>query len=510
MCPQELAATSAAPALATSPAGATDFTPLRKRSDSWTDLFIHDLAVIFRPLEKCPWKGKRSGLQDPLLIEVRQDALEAGLEAQASDDTLSLRETASSVLNAMVGISVLSLPYAFSLIGTVAGLVALLVVVGVMSHTALLIGRALELTARIPELASIPPKARDFAFLAHAAFGEKGRTFIGLVTGAELWFALVTFMAFNVANLELLFPTTSRTAAMACSSGVAAISTLVPMRAYSQMSMVSSLAVLVMGLAVIATCATSLWHKLNSAPDIATIEVSQLFGSLWAEFASHAGNLPRSLGIIIFCFAGHPCFPVMHESLRERKDWDRVVNIAFFISLLYYSGFGCAGSLAFGHNVKPSVAENLMTEPSAELWRYIAATSIVIKVQLTAPLFLKTILVALWPPPSEKDLSVERTGSKNVQWAVALIVLSAMTGTIALVFADKVAVLASLAGSLLVMVTSVLFPILVFQRLSNLLNEQRHLRQRFMHFLMLALGVLMAVIGTLQAVNDLRTGHSGP
>jgi amino acid permease len=417
------------------------------------------------------------------------------------------------MLNAMVGISVLSLPYAFSLIGTCAGLLALVFVVAVMAHTGFLIGSALELTTRIPELASTPPKSRDFAFLAYAAFGEKGRSLIGLVTGLELWFALVTFMAFNIGNSELLFPGSSRMVTMAFSSALAAATALLPMKVFSQMSMVSSLAVVVMGIAVIAACAASLYSNLQSEQVLAigsTEDLSEAGSHWWRGTMANAWNLPRSLGIIIFCFAGHPCFAVMHECLRERQEWGRAVNIAFFLSFLYYAGFGCAGSLAFGQSVQPSVVQNLKDEPHAHLCRYIAAAAIVIKVQLTAPLFLNIIRVAIWPQPSPKQDSVEDTFFGGLRHITGLLLMSTMTGAAALVFADKVAALASLAGSLLVMVTSVIFPIIVFQKLSSNLNEPTSWRVRSIHCLLVALGVLMAVVGTIQAAHDLHSSAGMP
>lgn len=201
----------------------------------------------------------------------------------------------------------------------------------------------------------------------------------------------------------------------------------------------------------------------------------------------------------------------MHECLRQRNDWSRAINLAFFLSLLYYSSFGCAGSLAFGDAVRPSVVQNMKTEPSAHLWRYVAAVAIMIKVQLTAPLLLNACIVSVWPPTavsqgSVKQRTLEGAASEAMRRLPALMLLSILTGTVALVFAHKVAALASLTGSLLVMVTSVIFPVVVFQRLSRLLDEPMHPRRCFLHGLLLVLGSLMAVAGTIQATHDLQ-GH---
>jgi len=292
------------------------------------------------------------------------------------------------------------------------------------------------------------------------------------------------------------------------SCGFAAIGSLLPMRAFSYVSMISSFAALVTGVAVIAACATNLFNTLGSMDAVAVHGggLAELVGPILAETASHASNFPRSLGIIIFCFAGHPCFPIMHECLREKKDWGRTINIAFILSLMYYSGLGCTGSLAFGHATKPSIIQNMkdLPEPSAQLWRGLAAVAIMIKVQLTAPLLLNTILVAVFPPAPVKRKSVEGAALDNLKRTPALILLCALTGTVALAFADNVAALASLTGSLLVMVTSVVFPILVFRKLARSQGEQQQRKERLTHGLILALAGMMALAGTIQAANDLR------
>lgn len=426
----------------------------------------------------------------------------------SEDGTLNVPEAAFSVLNAIMGISVLSLPYAFNLVGILPGLIALLLIVGIMSHTGLLIGKSLRLAIRMPEHSLMPPKGRDFAFLAQAAFGEKGKSFTQFVTVAELWSALVTFMAFNIALSDLFGCT--RNVFMVLSCTLAAACALLPMKIFSYLSMASSFAVFITGIAVCAVCARSLVPMavrfVQNGGDAALPSV--LIGSLWPQTFQHVGNLPRSLGIIVFCFAGHPCFPVIHGAVRDEKDWGRAINIAFFMGLVYYSAFGSAASLAFGEAVQPSVVQNLSAE-SARLWRYIAAVAIVIKVQLTAPLFLKTILVVVVPPMPVKANSCEGAVWKIFCQFPLMLLLSAFSGTVALTFADDVAALASLAGSLLVMVTSVLFPILVFMRLSELLGERQRRCEHLMHGLMIGLGTLMAVAGTAQAVLDLWGSQRG-
>ena len=34
-----------------------------------------------------------------------------------------------------------------------------------------------------------------------------------------------------------------------------------------------------------------------------------------------AGNLCRAYGLFIFCFAGHPCLPALHEGMQQMDQW---------------------------------------------------------------------------------------------------------------------------------------------------------------------------------------------
>jgi vesicular inhibitory amino acid transporter len=411
-------------------------------------------------------------------------------------DTLSLPEAIFGLLNAMVGLSVLSLPYAFSLVGISVGLPVLFVVIAIMRHTGLLVGRSLRLVANRPDLADVPAKCRDFAFLARAAFGEAGGSIIGIMTGIEVWCALIAFMAFETANSEFLFPSISRASSTALNCVLAAGCALLPMKVFTYVSLASSLAVLVTGVSVVVACAPAL---------LATPVLPDNSEGIFDTSSVHIWSLAKSIGIIVFCFAGHPCFPVMHECLSDKKDYSRVVNVSFFLSLVFYCAFGSIGSITFGRSVQQSVIQSLadLTGAHAAFWQYLAAVATFVKVQLTAPLLLNTILVALWPVP----LTTEAGGNgKFLLRASLLLVLSVISGVIALRFADDVGVLASLTGNLLVMISSVLFPVLAFETLSYQ-NGERNTQRSILHAAIFGVGCLMAVGGTVLTVQDYVSGR---
>jgi len=303
------------------------------------------------------------------------------------------------------------------------------------------------------------------------------------VTSLEIWFALVTFMVMNGVNASLVFPGIQRAEAVILSSLLSAAFVFVPMRVFSYLSLVSTLSLLVAMVAMVAAALT-MWAWANPYDHIGKPALIQL------------QNLPRSVGIIVFCFAGHPCFPIVHECMLERSRWQLSVVITFFLALVYYGGLGVFGFLVFGTDLAASFTENLAHLQNALLCRTVSAIAFFVKIQLTAPLLMNAILVSVWAP---------KTG--EAEWppgrVLALASLTLFTALTAVAFADDVAVIASLTGSLFTMMTSVLFPTIAHLRLAHLFEWEGARSSCIPHILVIVFGVVMAVLGTALASQDM-------
>lgn len=414
------------------------------------------------------------------------DPIKCNLHVREVDakDALSMPEAVFNLANTVLGVGVLSVPYAFRLSGY-SSLLLVLITIVVTSQTASFIGTALDLACRSPAAAAVPCKGRDFIFLAHVAFGGWGRALIGIVTSLEIWFALVTFMVMNGVNASLVCPSLGRVTAVIISCACATATVFVPMRFFSYLSLVSSLSLAVAAVAMIGAAFT-MPSWANPYDRLGVPALLQL------------QNTPRSVGIIVFCFAGHPCFPIVHECMRDRSAWNRSVGLTFLLALLYYGGLGVFGYLVFGEDLEASFTMNLAQLRGTVLWRSASAIAFVLKIQLTAPLLLNATMVSMWPP-----------AAGSPEWpphrVVALVLLAFMTALTAVAFSDDVAAVAALTGSLFTMTTSVIFPALVHLRLSQLFGSPsgsgRHARAS--HCLVLAFGVTMAAAGTALSVADM-------
>mmetsp|Transcript_63588 Transcript_63588/g.138495 ORF Transcript_63588/g.138495 Transcript_63588/m.138495 type:complete len:494 (+) Transcript_63588:56-1537(+) len=411
---------------------------------------------------------------DELLLPYSQEA------SLHESDALSTPQAVFNLVNTVVGVGVLSVPYAFRMSGYLT-LVLLLLVISVTSLTGKYIGRSLRLVAENCLSPAVPPRARDYTFLAHTAFGSKGRSFIQVVTSLELWFVVVTFMIMHGGNVVVLWPDLDRSPVIVFSCILSACMVFLPMKVFAVVSAVSSTALFIAGVAMVgAALKLDGWAKPCE--------------SLGSSMELHVWNMPRAAGILVFCFAGHPCFPIVYECMKDKRTWSKSVDLTFFIAFLYYGSLGVFGYFVFGKTVHASYTEDELGIPAAAFWRDVSILAFSTKLILTAPLLFNAVLVSWWAP-GEREWPPLRV--------LTLAALAAATALTAVFFSKDVAVIASLTGSLFVMITSVLFPTLIHLVLSRRCHKWLHPCIFAQHCLVLFFGAVFTVVGTFFAVTDM-------
>mmetsp|Transcript_110700 Transcript_110700/g.264002 ORF Transcript_110700/g.264002 Transcript_110700/m.264002 type:complete len:449 (-) Transcript_110700:47-1393(-) len=423
------------------------------------------------------------------LLNCEQDEGETKPVTSPSDDghELSEVEAVFNLTNTVMGVGVLTVPFAFRLSGYIS-ILLILVTILVTSQTGCYIGSALKLASRSSQARLVPRRGRDFAFLAQLGFGGTGEKVMSFVTSLEIWFALVTYIVMNGVNISAFcHGAVSQRLAASLSCCLAALMVFLPMRIYSYLSVVASAALAVAAISLISAALTM---------------------DEWANPYDHLGspalvqlqNVPRSIGIIVFCFAGHPCFPLVYECMKEPWHWRRSVYFTFFLAFFYYGGLGVFGYLVFGQDLQASVTQNVELLPQARLFRQASFLAFAVKIQFTAPLPLNAIMVALWRPEGQQEWPLGRV--------LALVALTAVTLVTAVAFSKDVAVVAALTGSLFTMSTSVIFPAAIHLCLAQRYEVANLMSLTYLpHFLILVFGVVMAVAGTYLSLLDLFAGH---
>ncbi|CAE7421702.1 AVT1J [Symbiodinium natans] len=339
--------------------------------------------------------------------------------------------------------------------------------------------QALELAAKRPGASATPPSQRDFGYLAEVAFGEWGKRIIAITTAMELWLAVVTFLVMSGINAQGLLGMDEPHAVAFCTA-ITALLVFIPLRVYAYVSLAS----------LVALCVASTAYL---------IDLFQMNEWNWPLFSAPlgVGDVFRAYGLIIFCFAGHPCFPALHQSMSDRTKWEPCVTFSFLVAAGYYVCLGLLAFLALGTNMHAVFTADMS---GSGVLRRVTIAAFAVKIQLTAPVLLRVVLTCLrvWPEGVEEELPLTSFVP------TALIVV--FTGFSACVLASHLAALASLCGAFLVNLTSVILPILIYMKLESLVPSARTTAFKVklgLCWAAAALGAVAGLAGTAMAVRDL-------
>lgn len=306
---------------------------------------------------------------------------------------------------------------------------------------------------------------------------------VNVVTVLEVWCALCTFLVMNGINGHVLFAGIQPALGVLISTIVMVVTVFIPLRIFSYFALVASLAIVLASVALMGAAWT--------LPE---------WGHPWRHLGTPAlvqwGHIPQSVGLLVFCFAGHPCFPMVHESMDDRGRWSKTIGLTFGFAFIYYGGMGIFGYLVFGDRTAESFALNLDNLAEAQAWSMVSVVSFLIKIQLTAPLLFNCIFTAVYPEPGK--------GSRwPWQRMVTFVGVLAVTMLVSVAFADKVYLLASFTGSLFTMCTSVIFPTYLHLRLLKRFGtEVERSNTPTLHWVIICWGILMAICGTVLNVTD--------
>lgn len=449
------------------------FRPRRSSSPSRQPIITCRVLTNSRDVLATPprrLKSESLEVPDLILAPSQENAdLDSAKESSEAAEEMSSCETIFNLANTMVGSGVLAVPYAFRLTSYWA-VALLLLVVAFTAFTACLIGESLQL-ARFRH-GTWTSQHRDFTFLAEVSCGLRGKYLVAVATALELWVAVVTFLVMSGSNVQGLLGVDELHAVLVCTL-LSTVMIFIPLRVYAYVSLASLIALLIASVAFVADLMmTPSW----SFPEPKNPEIGDVF---------------RAYGLFIFCFAGHPCFPALHEGMREVKHWTNCVALSFCIAALYYVALGLAAFIVLGTELHPVFTKDMRRGVLGQM----TVAFFAVKIQLTTPVLLRVVLVSMqiWPEGMA-------TRKEFLQSFLPAAVVIFLTGASACFLAQKVAALASFAGALLVNLTSVVTPAMMYMRLASSKTDQ--VKRLFCAFLVV-FGLITAVAGTYLAVVDM-------
>ncbi|KAJ3276493.1 hypothetical protein HK104_003660 [Borealophlyctis nickersoniae] len=437
--------------------------------------------------------GRRNYEGDP----EHQPLLPKPLDESPVPRSTSLHATLN-LLNTMMGMGILSLPYALSISGWTMGLTMLFAFVLLASHTAKLLTRCME--SREINLPSTihfnaPPitKPTTYGDVGERAFGPRGRQFITTLFSLELFTASTALIILASDSFHTLFPSFD-SLKIKCAVAAFVCFTTWP-RSLRLLSYASAI-----GIVTVVTLLVVLIYDGTSTREPPGSLLTPAETS-WSPQSIHAVAL--SIGLIFVGLDAHALVPTVYRDTKTPHHFPRTINITYSIIFLVYVTFGACGYLMFGPDTKPEITVNLANVESYNRVLTRIGVWLVAVNPLTKFALIMTPVNANFVPKSASNpnLSLSIKESLFSMHTPPLRLLSRTLTTLLVLF---IAILfpsfhrtMAIIGSAFSFTIAVAFPTLCYLRL---FKDSLTAWERVGGWMIVVGGVVCAVVGTVGAV----------
>ena len=261
-------------------------------------------------------------------------------------------QSTTNGINILLGVGVLSLPFAFSVSGWVVGAGLLVLLSITTNYTGKLIGRL---------MAHGRGTIRSFPDIGAAAFGSAGQWIISVVFFIELFSACGMYLILCGDNLEALVTpirgagNVTQTQLTLLAAGVMFPTALTSNLSFlSYFSAVGLLSSCFLGVAVVAI------GVLNGPRGSGTfLEPAP------TQLVTDIERGPLAIGLVMVGFAGHACFPSIRCSMSQPEQFGRVLNWSYAACFTVYMSVASLGYLMYGTLTQKEITLNIVGDDNA-------------------------------------------------------------------------------------------------------------------------------------------------
>ncbi|KAL5725537.1 hypothetical protein ACHQM5_008673 [Ranunculus cassubicifolius] len=386
------------------------------------------------------------------------------------DGTATFFKTCFNCLNALLGIGLLSIPYALSSGGWLS-LIIFFTIAAATLFTGILMRRCMDIDKNI----------KTYSDIGSRSFGKFGRIGTILLCYVELYLVATAFLVIEGDNLNNLFKDAKFH--------------------YSKIHVDGKVGfVIIAGLIIL----LSVWIRdLNKLSYISAIGLLACFivvgATLWTGAFGGVGfhkkgrilnvsGIPTSCSLYMFCYSAHPIFPTLYTSMKNKSQFNKVLFLCFSVCTTGYASMAVLGYMMYGEKVNSQVTLNL---PVKQI-----CSKIVIYTTLIIPVAKYAIIIT--PVTS----SIENRFAHNKISLMILIrtvmVISTVVVAINVPFFKD---LTSIVGSLLNVFASLIFPCVCYLKMSRTYKRWSYELVTIIGILLM--GVFIIIFGTYTSVTQL-------
>mmetsp|Transcript_376 Transcript_376/g.445 ORF Transcript_376/g.445 Transcript_376/m.445 type:complete len:480 (+) Transcript_376:210-1649(+) len=375
-------------------------------------------------------EGLEASERRPLLETIVGD--EEG-ESSAVPAKSTFKQATLNGINILAGVGILSLPFAFRQSGWLLGLCLLIYLCMVTNYTGKLIGRCMSLDSRIC----------TYSDLGTFAFGRAGRWTITAVFCIELLAALSMFIALMGDHLVALFPSVSRN--LWCVFSTVAV---LPTCMTDRLSLLSNLSIIGVFTTVFLFFVLAEVAITSPKIDISTKDFHAI-GSL------STAAIPYSLGLQMVGFAGHAVFPSIYDSLENKQDFPKVIDVVYVVTAIIYISMAFFGYLCFKEQTKEEVTLNLYD---------VAPESLLVKSTVVLIIINPLTKFSLGVNPLAKIAETTYPSNSTIGFVFLRTILCAIPCLLAIAL-PSFAVICAFVGAFCSFIVSGIFPIMCYVKL---------------------------------------------
>eukprot|EP01018_Ginkgo_biloba_P000649 Gb_13285 [translate_table: standard] len=269
------------------------------------------------------------------------------LRQSSSEDLSSVVKTFANILIAIVGASVLGLPYTFMRTGWLVGLL-ILFSVGAISYYCMM----MLVFSKRKMMSDGITKINSYGVLGYYLYGNLGKGVVdflvvfsqaGFCVGYLIFIGNTVSSIFLKRNSKLGLGISGKTGftwlVFPFEVAMGGIQSLTHLAPFSMFADIANIAAIVM--VMVEDCITF----VHSKPIV--------------EAVTSISAIPYGVGVAIYAFEGISMVLPLETAMEKKHKFGRVLGLAYFVITVVYGCFGALGYLAFGNDTEEIVTLNL-------------------------------------------------------------------------------------------------------------------------------------------------------